>query len=428
MANLLMLLIAAILVGAVGHIFVGLVGLTLIAFVLALLWLGKGLKLKFASSMPGNEKQSAWIAGILLVSLFAFGAFSIFGLDISTVTATIGIPVGPIAPATIGITVPPAAALDACSESVSEELRGKTSTVTYSGIDAEAQSSAEVNFPVRAYNSKGALLVNNVGSTAASVATTVGQVITTYGGNSTGTGNGYYMDGPVVECIDAQADVISITGHKWATEANLQTTCFKDDGVTELDSPTGTYPPDQKDYAIDVGSDEDYNYFCRMKVNGAKQSYQLCGVAIKPYEGTANTLDDVKMQESGWSIAAVPRYLRGSISLNSTARTDNITGGYDKLYTFGVGPNAILLSQWQSVKYSYVAEIGPSAPSAVDSASPTASTQVMMIHSDCAWIRGSNGNEFFDLQDHTSTEGNVGLTETTDNPYGKQSGVVIEFI
>lgn len=354
-----------------------------------------------------NRKQHLYAGLVGVVALFLLGGFA-FDLSGLMPSANVG-PSGP------------SVTESGCRASVSDEVLGQSVTMIINAYDRESNtplsSAVDVN-PTR-YYVNGDYGDTETDTSSASVSGGIGggDVVTFYGGSST-----YYLD-KASECMSKLSYPIQLDAHAVVSETDLLITGF-DKNDNALDSPSGTYSANQEDYEFDMGADDEDKLKLQFEVNVANKAFQLGAICIKMYEGTADTIDDVILNEAGWTETLVPNYLANAvITLNDTTQTSNTTDGYDKCY---VPAAPILMSEWDYDTFEYIIQTGGTAPTEDDDATPTASTLVIVGHFDANWARGDDGVEYLDFYDHTSSEANVGLVEDLQSPLGKYSAAVIE--
>lgn len=384
-------------------------GLTAILWGMLFAWVVH--KARIFKIFPVNAKTANWIGVLLVGALFFMGGLAVLSpmLTPSAVMASLG--------GVTGISPAPAearATLEGCRALATDELRGKTSSVTFNGYDLESDSpyaataAATINVYRNGYHvnqtTTGGLSLSNI---------VVGDAINIYGNDST-----YYVQPVEGRCMLQQADTIDVKLHMIATQYNLQVVCYDDTGATELSGPTAS---NQEDYDIVLGSDESKLFYCKYGVNSTNQALNLGGIAFI-------TLNDIKecypATGQGFTLQRVPKFLDATVYLTSTdSNTTNTTGGYEALYVLDT---PVMLHEWDTVKYRFVIKAGSTNPAT--SNEPSQSDVCIMQFLDKSWSRGSDGNSNYDLYQHSYDEANVGFIEPFTRPGYKYSGVRIEGI
>lgn len=313
------------------------------------------------------------------------------------------------------ITAPGEVSADQCWASADPEIRGSSTTLTLLGVDREANTYTTVGASSYALLESGNVLDSASNSESSFTNTIVGKTYDIYvADNST-----YYGDPVTSHCVKGAQETVTVDMHKVATETNMQLTAYDDTGTTELDAAGGGMNAAQEDYNLSMGADETTTIYTKLKNNGANAAFRLCAIATR----TTGEVKDLKLVESGWTKKTVPEYLQTAIEVNKTL-TVNFTN-YDEVWVH----EPILLHEWESVKYQWEVESTSTEPAAQDVATPTVtgSDLVIITHLDCAYASDSNGIPIDDYYAHTSTEGNVGLSEASIlSPLGKELGTIIE--
>jgi hypothetical protein len=361
---------------------------------------------KLSVIFPLDKNKSLWAGIILLVAGLFFGWYSgvpVLG-DIQNffkgkVGATAG---GVITPTT-------------CADSVSPEIRGTSSTLTFNAYNLEASDpySSAVDTTVWVYKN-GVGATNFVGSSTDTTAYdfsgfTVGDVAYVYGG-----GSSYYVEKLENVCVDAQRKNINLNAHAIQTQANMQITGYDDTGSTTL--TTGT--TGEENYEISLGANEQKTFYIQLKNNGADAEYDVCGIAVR----VTNDVQDC--YPVGYTSGHLAKYLDTTpITINQTGAL-NLTGGYDKVYTF----DPIKLHEWESKKFQFVIKASTTDPTASDGASYANADLCIIQFVDCSYGRANDGTIYYDYYTHDESETNVGANEIVFNPYSLHTGVIIEAI
>jgi hypothetical protein len=379
-------------------------GLALLLFVVGLLVLGQafGMKIPQISQLlkPFSGKFALLMAGGMIVAAMFFG-LTIPGLE--------GIfagdmPVGTVADAGV--------AGSTCWAAASPEIRGTSTTLTLDGYDRAANSDTPIgNHQYAVYNSETGMRVDDFADTAESSVSTVivGNSYDIYGGNGS-----YYTDPVERFCIKGQQAVVEMDAWQIQAESSMSITVY-DDTDTELDAGKDT--TNEEDYNLTLGADEEKLIRVKLKNNAANKVYDHCAWALR----TANDIDKIEIQESGYSEVPVPKFLKTTININSTGV--NLTN-YE---TVVKGP-VVRLIEWQSLKHDFVVSAGSTDPSHDDTGS-SSSDLAILLSLDCAWEKGQDGKMHYDFYAHTDSEEDAtGMTQTVASPLGKQVGVIIEGI
>mgnify|MGYP000215090915 CR=1 FL=1 len=347
------------------------------------------------------------IALILMLGLWGYTAFSAgwlakLGLQLPTGAIQAG--------------VKPPAEPGACV--VSEELKGKTATITVNAWDMESNtpysSAVDVNPTYVFKNGNSAEnYVKELSDTSAYSLSgfAVGDTLYAYGG-----GTSYYADPVEGWCVDSQAPTLSINAHAIASESNMQITGYDDTGSATLSAGT----TNEDDYYITMGAGEEQAIYLKLKVNAANKAYQFCAWGVATFYNISSV--EPQNVEATYTKIATPEHLESvAIKVNETSPATTITEDY----TVYKASSPIMLHEWDSIKEQFVVK-SDSSNDPVGNGGTSSLNGFAIIAKDCAYARGDDGRVYLDLYQHDSAESDVGLDETETSPYGKQVGVVIE--
>jgi len=360
--------------------------------------------------LPFIGKALAKWAAIGCVVLFLF-------------TGGIGMVTSYVTPASVGgipgtAYVPPQTTPTITTCQVSDELAGKSATITLNAYDQESDTPYSTAVDVDTYVWRKDSLGNwvFVGKTTDTSAysltgVSVGDYLKFMGADSTSSSAAYYLDEKEV-CIDKQSMNIELPAHKWQVESNMQIVLYDDSGSTELSSGTSN----QDDYYMTMGANEETTIYAKIKNNAANAAYRLCGVATT----TFNDIDKVK--PIGFTAVSTPtKFNNIAVKVNeTTGSTTTISSDYIP-YKLSA---PIMLHEWESQKYQFTVKSSATDPTA---ASGTANLDGFAIQFfDCAAGRGSDGTMYDDFYTHDDSQGDVGLDEGETSPLGKQLGALVE--
>lgn len=315
-----------------------------------------------------------------------------------------------------------------CSPSITPQRLGESATIDVFTYDKESDSQASVIVPVAVFKGDGKKIkdVNSYNAGGGSVITAaIGDVLKVQGGNET-----WLVDEVDTFCVDSARPTLELSAHKIQDVTNMQVTCYDDTATTVLS--TTNQNNTQEDYELAMGASETTTFYCKLKNNAANGAFDLAGVAMVEYNST--TIDYVNLLEPGWRTDAVPGFLKSTIYLQEHTTANgpiNTTASkYDKLYIRdpdGDGvPDAFRLSEWDSIKYKYEIKTLSTDPVADDIGSQDSASLVALMYLDAASAEGKDGKMYYDIHDHTDSEGNVGLDEKIHSPLGLELGAIIE--
>jgi hypothetical protein len=293
---------------------------------------------------------------------------------------------------------------------VSDELRGKTATVTVDAKDMAANAGAGgSSVDVLAYvtNSKNGGVYTLRDTTAGSLSSySVGTSITFSGGNGT-----YYLK-PKTVCIDEQAMPVELDAYAVASVANMEISCYDKTGSAACSAATNNT---QEDHTISLGASEENSYFLEVEEATANKAFNLMGIGLASFNDVSEVdlIGPTSGDTSTWSKALVPEFMSTtSFAEDDASSVGNITGGFDTLYTRNDGP--LLLLEFDSAKYKFNIKAGSTDPSATTT---WASSDIAIVcFFDAVTSRGKDGGFYEDIHDHGDNEANVGLDENIIRP------------
>jgi len=342
---------------------------------------------------------------VLAIGLILGGAF--FGYwTLPFISGTI-IPSASVSPEPIS-----APGVGVCAN-IPDELIGRSATVDVNAWDMESNtpyaSAVDVNPTYIFVN--GVYKTTLTDTSASSFTAAVGDVVDVYPG-----GSSYYGEAIHGFCIDSERPTLEISAHAIAAESNLAVTVYDDTGSTELSSGTSNC----EDYTMTMGADESKVIYVKLKVNAANKAYQVGAVAVAPI----NDIEDVKPSGASAGLfekIATPKHLKSvGIIVNQSGTSATIT----KDYTVYKLKSPVLLHEWDSVTYQFTVEAGSTDPSGT-ACTVSGWDGFAVLFKDATYYRGDDGNVYFDIYTHDSSEADVGLDETENSPYGKQTGALI---
>jgi len=352
------------------------------------------------------------IALILLIGLWGFTAYSAGWLSgfIPGIPGQLAGQVSPITPPTVQPTA-------GCV--VSEELKGKTSTLDVNAWDLESNTpySSAVDFGSNCWIYKnGNGPENYIGATtdtsdAEISGFTVGDTIYMYCGGST-----YYGEPVEGVCVESQRQPLSINAHTIVGESDMQVTAYDDTGSTTLSAgDTG-----DADYKMTQGAGGEDAIYIKLKVNVANKAYQVCAWGV----AELTNITDVTPQdvESTYTQVFTPTHMESIAIVTNSTTTKTQTKDYT-IYKFA---SPILLHEWDSIKEQFVVEASDTNDPLGFVTGTNDDAGFAIIAKDCAYARGDDGRAHLDFYQHDTSEGDVGLDETETSPAGKQVGVLIE--
>lgn len=353
----------------------------------------------------GGKKMSALgIIGILLLAVVV-GAGIKFGgqvIDYVTLKAT-----GGKASSVGDLAITEEQQKEAEKPLIIDTRSGVSSTVYLNAYDREANSETSANPIYWVFNSKGSKLVN--GAYAASVATTKGEVLTFYIGNSSFYGEVY----PVYDVVD-EAPTVSFDVHAVAAESSLTTIPYDSD-MTVLTADDNTN--NTADYMYAMGADAEKILNFKVTNAQADKEYDLCAVCTF----ATDDVDEFEVVDSRFEAVGIPKEERiASITITEDDQVGTTTQtGYENCY---FAKNVIKLHEWDEavIKTKVTAS----------STDPTANTDdfVALQTFDCGYRDGKDGKVNYDFfrHDDNGRTSEVGMVEDETSPFGAKSGAVVE--
>jgi hypothetical protein len=248
-------------------------------------------------------------------------------------------------------------------------------------------------------------------TSASSFTATVGDLVDVYG-----SGSSYYVEPATNFCVDSERPTLEMKAHAIASESDLDVTLYDDTGSTELSSGTSNC----EDYTLTMGADETKVIYAKLKVNAANKAYQVAAVAVAPI----NDIEDIYPSGASAGLftkVATPKHMKSvGIIVNQSDSSATIT----KDYTVYKLNSPVLLHEWDSVTYQFTVEASSTDPAGT-ACTVSGCDGFAILFKDATWTRGSDGKMYFDFYTHDSSETDVGLDETDNNPYGKHTGALV---
>lgn len=342
--------------------------------------------------------------GLILVGLFTGGYLSISKITSWTSPATFeGETVQP---------TPSEPAPTAAECAVTEELRGKQSTVTINAYDLEANNpySSQVSSATTVWVFKDGTFLQKIDDvTSKDITVPAGSSLSFYGGNGS-----LYVDTLEGYCVNSLDASVDLDVHSVQSEGNMQVTMYDETASSTLSAGDS----DQEDYYVTMGSGEEKAVYFKLKNNGANAAFHWGGLAVAEFYNISSV-----EPASGFSAEATPDFLSSQdIQVNETSGNKQTINKDFKLFK----KNSVeKLSEWESNKIQITVESDSSND-------PIASTHNINFNGfglmalDATYARGADGEMYHDVHDHGASESNVGLTETVTSPLGKEVGALVE--
>jgi hypothetical protein len=415
----LMAIVGVLVYGALWYMGIAYSWVATIFLVAAIVFMAKGLKVKFFSPIP-VPPQFAFV-----IALLAFGLFALFSGGLDYVLNT-----NIISPASYtggGKTID--TGVYACAVS-NPELLGKAATPTVNAYNRESKTpySAAVDVTTT-YVYKWNVVAGSWDYAGPTTDTSAYPLSSTNGFSFVvgdkirlvGSGTSYYVD-EKVQCITGEGEAIELDAHAVFSEASMTLTA-KDEYGNALTTGDATLD----DYEISLGASATDTFLLILKNNQAVKLHNFCGYAVK-------TMGDVKSISFTGANSDAVLYEKENVadfldSATITINEDPIVMLNSSSYeTVFVTDKPIPLKEWQDIQFEFKIEAGTTDPAETTNATRTVSNADLAIFLalDCAWAQGSDGQPYLDYYAHTSAEGNVGVSETTLSPLGGTAGVIIE--
>lgn len=360
--------------------------------------------------LAGNAALVLGVVGLVA----GFGALGMFGIPdfFGLQTAAVGGAVGPSFPSQ-----PSQPSVTAGECQVSDELLGKSSTVTvYAEDRAHATPTTTVNATSYVYTKDGSSEVykQTLSETDGDTLTAaVGDVIVVYP-----YGTSYYGDRQEF-CVDSQSKTITIEAYNIQDESDMAVVLYDDDATTALSAGTSS----EYDYTDALGADEAHVYYFKLRNNGADEVFDWLGVGTAAFYNISSVevVSDYS-EGSGWRAAVTPTFMKSVDVLVNETSGDTINKDYS-LYKRDDG--TLRLMEWESEKVKI--EVNAHASNDPDGGGGTTSLDGFAICAlDAQHARDPVGNAVYDIHDHSSSEANVGLSETLTSPLGKEVCTLVE--
>ncbi len=344
---------------------------------------------------------------LFIGATFLTGGFALVFGQVATPTGAIAALSGAAitgVPASVQITgIPSVTAV--CD--VSEELRGKASTVTLNGYDQAANSPFSAAVDALVYVEKNGEIVLVRDTTSGSLTSySVGDRVSIKGGNAS-----YYVTDKDF-CIDTVQLPVELDVYSVASVGNMEISCFDNTASAACSSATNNT---QEDFTISLGASQEETYYLKLEVATANVAFNLYGIAMVAFNdiNKVTFLGATSGDDSAWSPAVMPINLTGvTFEQDDIEASDNLAGGFDSLYLRDNGP--MLMLEWDSAKYKFGIEAGTTDPSATTT---FASSDVGIVcFADAVWSRGVDGTMSLGIHNFGDNEINVGLNEDFYKP------------
>jgi len=302
------------------------------------------------------------------------------------------------------------------------EIKDRTQSLTVT-LDSftyppDSASVTEVYPTYWVVTSDGSFRVN--GAKANTTSSVLDEVLSVYGDDSS-----YYVD-PVLDVkITGNNQIIETRAYPIVSDSNLKVTCYDNTGSTALTAEANANKSGTIDYAgPDMGADEDYTFYCVLKVNSADKRFQFCALGTG-YEGDADEFYPVWASYNGetyeFEKSKLHKELKDATITTYTDSNASKTADYDEVWRLK-GVDALMMKEWEEIKIKFIGS--------ADSTGLDENTGDLFFFQalDCSWEKGDDNKLYFDYYQHDKNEqhNTVGLAEPETSPFGLTSGVVIE--
>lgn len=378
---------------------------TILIVAFAYLLLQKFNVLPAMLALPIKGKMLTPLLVVVFLAAFFLGAFAVIS-PILTMEGISGTLSGQVIPGVTTVITPVSpAAMAECP--VTDELRGKSATLTVNAYDMAANSPYSAAVDTAGFMEKNGEIVAFTDTTAGSVTSySVGDSVAFRGGNGS-----YYLADKAV-CVDKQQMPVELDAYAVAANTETEISCYDDTGSASCTSATNNT---QEDNVIALGASGEKSYYLKLEEATANKAYNLYGIGLAAF----NDINEVDLvgpdsgDGSSWSKAVVPDFMSTTtFAEDDAAPGTNMTGGFDTLYTRDQGP--MLLLEWDSAKYKFNIKAGSTDPTA--STTFTSKDIAIVCFFDAVVSRGRDGELYLDLHDHGDSEANVGMDEDVDTP------------
>ncbi len=393
------------------------VGFSLVAgliFAAGLVYIGKWVGLVKSDIFGLNQQFSAILGiGLVVVALFMVGINVVGILGSAATSATVANVVSPTAQVSV--------TGDSCWNSVTAETRGLAATFDLNAYDyANDTQASAVDTAWTLYEAARVAAGDNVNkvssitdTTAATANVVIGKTYS-FGPNSNTL---YYGEPQEGVCMRSARQSVNLEVYNITIDGSLQTTVYDSTGATALGA--ASVVSTDADYTLTLGASEETSIEAKTKVNVANRAYWLSAY------GTISGVNVTEVSPTGNSAGlftkvATPLYLDSQTWSTAYATGISLTRSFN-VYKLNAPK---LMFEFESQQYRFKVKASSYDPAISNNTAGGAMIAVQAL--DGAWIKGNDGKTYFDIYDHTPSEGNVGMTESTTSPQGKTSGAVIE--
>ena len=314
----------------------------------------------------------------------------------------------------------PAPTAAGCYDGVSDETRGLASTLYLDAWNLEADSpyATAIDFATSCW------VYRKVDGTLEYVATTadtsaatlsnvanVGDVVKIYCGGTT-----YYGEqNPVEICVEKVSKPVSFDGS--AVVSTLQSVGYDSTGSAALTAGTSW----ASDYNITMGAGEEIVIYVNFKANEANKAFQFGALAIVKFFNISEVKPVSDSLGGTYTEVVTPTAFEGQ-AVAIGASTIN------KDYIIYKRNAPLMLHEWDEVKVKFSVKSHATNDPIDSVVTNTSFNGFAIIFTDVQNARGADGMPYFDIHDHTTTEANVGFTETLTSPLGKDDGVLVRVV
>ncbi len=381
--------------------------------VVALFLIGHGLFGVGLKSVPIPRIASGSI-GVVLLLVVIFGVGGLMS-GIGAVSApAASVTSQPLLPSS---QQPTSVSVDqACANSVSDNVRGTSATLTLNAYDYANQNplGTNVDTAYSVYAAKDISGTNQASFRSTGTDSTTGTVTTTKVGELVSIfGNGgvnYYVLPQEGVCVDGQQKPVNLVSYNITTDGNIAGSLFDSNGNALSSGNSAT------DRTFAMAANEKVTIQWELKENSANTAFYLSALGFAT--GTNITSVEPTGNSKGlFTQVFTPQHMK-DLSIEA-----NLTGDGNRTLSYSVWKlnTPVLLKEFEKVKYDLKVTASGSDP--LGAAGTATMSGIWGIAKDGTWVRDPlTGSVVFDIQDRTTSQADTGMNEIDNMPCGLTTG------